>query len=169
MAKGRATRMQQWINYRIRVTIQDKRMLVGTFLAFDRHMNLCIADCEEFRKIKQKNSNEETELKRSLGFVMIRGENIVALTAEAPPPAEPKKVEAGMILPGRAQPAGRGMPVAPLAAAPPGLAGPIRGIGGPAPDHMLSGVLAPPPPQSGGQILMPPQAPQILPTNNFMR
>ena len=44
----------QLINHRIRVTIQDSRMLVGTLLAFDKHVNLVLADTEEFRKIKAK-------------------------------------------------------------------------------------------------------------------
>ena len=44
----------QWIDYRVRVTILDGRMLVGTFLAFDKHLNLVISETEEFRPIKPK-------------------------------------------------------------------------------------------------------------------
>ena len=36
----------------VRITITDLRIFVGTFMAFDRHMNLVIADCEEFRRVK---------------------------------------------------------------------------------------------------------------------
>ncbi len=44
----------QFVNWRMSVTISDNRSLVGTFMAFDRHMNLVLADCEEYRTIKGK-------------------------------------------------------------------------------------------------------------------
>lgn len=58
-------------------------MLVGTFLAFDRHMNVVLADTEEFRKVRTKNKVEgkgvvveEKELKRTVGFILLRGETL---------------------------------------------------------------------------------------------
>lgn len=32
--------MLQYVNYRMRITILDGRTLVGTLMAFDRHLNL---------------------------------------------------------------------------------------------------------------------------------
>jgi small nuclear ribonucleoprotein B and B' len=75
---------------------------------------------------------EEKEVKRTLGLIILRGENIITLTAEAPPPSEPKRAGEGpQAGPGKAVPAGRGVPIAPLGTAPAsGLSGPMRGVGG---------------------------------------
>merc|ERR1712039_996579 len=159
---GRNTRMAQWLDYRVRVTISDQRMLVGTFMAFDKYMNVVLADCEEFRKIKSKGrKDDEKEVKRTLGFVVLRGETIVSLMAEAPPPSGPKKpeIQPG---PGRGQVAGRGMPAAPLSSAPAGLAGPVRGVGGPAAIQMQpkAAALGGMPP---GFPVRPPGMPPMMP------
>mmetsp|Transcript_19232 Transcript_19232/g.50790 ORF Transcript_19232/g.50790 Transcript_19232/m.50790 type:complete len:187 (-) Transcript_19232:101-661(-) len=159
---GRNTRMAQWLDYRVRVTISDQRMLVGTFMAFDKYMNVVLADCEEFRKIKSKGKkDDEKEVKRTLGFVVLRGETIVTLMAEAPPPSGPKKAEMAPG-PGRGQVAGRGMPAAPLSSAPAGLSGPVRGVGGPSAIQMQPKAAALPPNMPGfparppGMPMMPP-------------
>ena len=83
---GRQSKFLVWINYRVRVTITDSRVLIGTFLAFDKHMNLVLSDTEEYTKIKTKKTGDvEKEKKRSLGLVLLRGENIISLSAESPP------------------------------------------------------------------------------------
>lgn len=113
----------------MRITLDDTRVLVGRFMAFDQHMNLVLADCEEFRRTKKKDVSE----KRALGMVLLRGECVVLLSVESPPPPPPKKRPAhppagrGTPLPaaGRGTPMGRGAPA-------PGLAGPVPGIGIPA-------------------------------------
>lgn len=131
-------------------------------LAFDKHMNLVLADTEEFRKIRRKQNKPapgaavtitEQEEKRTLGLIIIRGAHIVSLSVESPPPADPsarlgKTTTAGLTTalaagPGVARPAGRG------AAAPISLAGPAPGVGG----------AVPPPPFAGFPGAAPPGFP----------
>lgn len=92
--------MASIIGYRIKVTLNDSRTLTGQMLAFDKHMNLVLSECEEFRRMKQKKStikkvveedgsdDEEEEMKRMLGLVILRGETIVTLSVEGPPPQD---------------------------------------------------------------------------------
>ena len=86
--------MLSLINWRLKVTINDGRAFIGQMLAFDRHMNLVLADCEEFRRVRPKKKPEETEagpeqeMKRALGLVILRGETVVSLSVEGPPPVQ---------------------------------------------------------------------------------
>jgi len=128
--------MLQYVNWRMRIQISETRTLLGTFMAYDKHMNLVLGDCEEFRKIKSKKEGDKDE-KRMLGLVLLRGENVISLSAETPPPPKPRAQLAAGAAPGVGKAAGRGMPSAPLAAAPKGLSGPVRGVGGPAANLMM--------------------------------
>jgi len=159
-------KMASIVNYRIKVTLNDSRILTGQLLAFDKHMNLVLAECEEFRRIKSKKQRggtkdkedePEEELKRTLGLVILRGETIVTISVEGPPPADLGEAKGATILPGSGigGPAGRGMGmVAPptLRMAPQGMqAGPPPGMPGmpgmppgfPAPP--MGGFMPPPP------------------------
>jgi small nuclear ribonucleoprotein (snRNP)-like protein len=86
--------MLSLINWRLKVTINDGRALTGQMLAFDRHMNLVLAECEEFRRVRPKKKAGESEagpmqeMKRALGLVILRGETVVSISVEGPPPVQ---------------------------------------------------------------------------------
>lgn len=46
------------LNSRIKLILLDGRSLIGQMIAFDRYMNLVLADTEEFRKIKIKTGDK---------------------------------------------------------------------------------------------------------------
>jgi len=159
----------RYVEHRLRVTLVDGRTLSGTFLAFDKHLNLVLADTEEFRTLRPTNKAaaktaivEERTEKRTLGLVILRGENVVSIAVEGPPPTSTSGNKMAPGGPGVvAVGAGRGTPIIP----PPGAVPPMMGRGmapmglGPAPIH---GVGAP-------THMMPPQMPVGMPMGSMGR
>ncbi|KAK9460384.1 uncharacterized protein V1516DRAFT_676480 [Lipomyces oligophaga] len=121
MASKRA-KLSDLINYRMRVVLQDGRQLTGQMLAFDKFMNVVLADCEEFRLTKRSATakrqagsttsatTKTVEEKRTLGLVILRGETIISMSVEAPPPTD-EAPRLGTIPPGTgvARAVGRGL------------------------------------------------------------
>ncbi len=152
---GKGSKLLRYVEHRLRVTLHDGRSIIGTFLAFDKHLNLVLSEAEEFRILRKGGSAllEERTEKRSLGLVLIRGENVVSLAVEGPPPPSvtgKASAMAGGMARGRGAPMGGPMGVPPGAMAPIGLgAAPIHGVGAP-------GMMPPPPPPPPGMGGMPP-------------
>ncbi|KAI9478172.1 MAG: hypothetical protein EXX96DRAFT_569828 [Benjaminiella poitrasii] len=163
---SKGSKMANIVNYRLRITLSDSRILTGQMLAFDKHMNLVLADCEEFRKIN-KNAKDKSatnlEQKRTLGLVVLRGETIVSMSIDGPPPPTTDDIRsrAPGLAPGigMGRPMGRGLPAIPppMGAPMAGLSGPVRGVGGPAP-----GAMQPRPGYQGAPVTYgrPPMPPQ---------
>ncbi|CAI5930783.1 unnamed protein product [Closterium sp. NIES-65] len=111
-------------------------------MAYDRHMNLVLGGLRGVpQAATQKGSKAPggREERRTLGLLILRGEEVVSLTVEGPPPQDENRGRAAGAAaggPGVGRAAGRGVPTVPLGQAQPGLAGPARGVGGPAPSLM---------------------------------
>jgi len=152
------------VNYRIKVTLKDTRYMVGHMLAYDKHMNLVLSDCEEFRLVKRKKSKEADdhddedgplEMKRTLGLVILRGEAVVSISVEGPPPIVTEDKVGNMIAgPGRGAPAGRGMGMGmmPQGGVPPPMmrGAPMPFRGGPMPPPGMGRGYPPGPPGFSG-------------------
>ena len=110
----KSSKFLSYVNYRMKATMVDGRVLIGKFMAFDRHMNIVMADTDEYRfvilllclslpfprKLKPKNGKEREE-KRTVGFVIVRGDTIVSLSVFGPPPNDSAKARvnpAGMLV-----------------------------------------------------------------------
>ena len=96
-------KMLQYINYRMRVTVTDGRQIVGRFMAFDKHLNVVLGDAEEFRQLPPKKGvpDVDREVRRALGLIILRGDEVVGMVVEGPPPKdEARMVKAAGLVPG---------------------------------------------------------------------
>ena len=108
-APARGSKMFSYINSTLIVTLGDSRTMRGTFIAYDKHMNLVLSDVVETR-LSQKKQAVNGEIVRELGLVLVRGEHVVSIRAEKKAAAVGGDVPAG---PGVATvlPGGRGAPI----------------------------------------------------------
>ncbi|KAH8919864.1 Sm-like ribonucleoprotein [Atractiella rhizophila] len=156
MSTKKGGKLMGLIHYRVRVTLNDSRTLIGQLLAFDKHMNLVLAECEDFRTIKkmvvdgEEGSNRLQEIKRSLGLTILRGETIVSISVESPPPVVDESKQPNILPgPGVGRAVGRGVGLAP----PPGM---MRGGPMPFPPRPPGAPGLPPPPPGMLPGMMPP-------------
>jgi small nuclear ribonucleoprotein B and B' len=140
-------KLATFANWRVSVTLNDARVLVGTLMAVDKHVNVVLHNCEEYRRYKVKGKPEGKELKRLLGFVVVRGQTIVYVNPEEMgkdelvEPAKARKVKAQASKAAPAAPAAPGMPTLPGM---PGMPGMPKPGGAPAMNPaLLQGLLRP--------------------------
>lgn len=156
MPSGKGSKLLRYIEHRLKVTLHDGRTIIGTFLAFDKHLNLVLSEAEEFRMTRKGGAAliEERMEKRTLGLVLIRGENVVSLAVEGPPPPSASKNAAAA-----AVARGRGTMASATRALPGGgmHGGPAMGLGSAPMAGIGAGMMPPPPPPPpGGGMGMPP-------------
>jgi small nuclear ribonucleoprotein (snRNP)-like protein len=76
-------KLMSYINERIKVSISGSRTLLGDFRAFDRHYNIVLDDCYEYRQVRLKPDEAPVEMKRHLGLTLVRGVEVVAFMVQA--------------------------------------------------------------------------------------
>lgn len=85
---SRGPTMMAYIGSTLHVTLGDARELTGRFVAFDKHMNVVLADVVESRR-STKAAATNGIFTRKLGFVLLRGEHIVSVRTVKQPVAPP--------------------------------------------------------------------------------
>ena len=108
MSISKTSKLFVHLNNRMKVRTVDGREFVGKMLAYDKCLNLVLQDCEEYRTVlikkkKKKNKNKEEitatntnngvkEQKRSLGLVILRGDNVMSLVPDGSFPKSDDRV-----------------------------------------------------------------------------
>lgn len=80
----------------VQVELTDTRSVVGILMAFDKHMNIVLGECEEVRLVKPTEKPKEgekaklVEEKRTLGLLLLRGDAVISMKPVSPPAAKPR-------------------------------------------------------------------------------
>lgn len=69
--------LRHLINHIIKIIFQDSSVIQGELKGFDKHMNLLLTNCIEIDSEKSKS--------KSLGFILVRGEQILATSVVSSP------------------------------------------------------------------------------------
>ena len=98
MLGTRKGKLFEFLNREVRCQIGEQRHIQGTFVSFDRHMNMVLSKAKEVRSAEKidKETGEAEVLSRSraLGLVFVRGDQVLSLIAEKPKKKKkPKKAK----------------------------------------------------------------------------
>lgn len=81
----KSSKIAKYLNYIIDITTVEGRNFVGKFLAFDKYMNVILADTVERRTIVNKRTHEERKVERTLGLMLLRGDCVQGYTVVSAP------------------------------------------------------------------------------------
>ena len=154
-------KMMQHLDHKMKVIVKDGRAFVGYFKAFDQHMNIILADCEDPGPAKPKYYNKKVQVdekKRILSLVLLRGDNVISISVEGPPQQREYGVQTPRAGTGQHYGVSRGVPPVGVGSIPHnqlmpvGSQGPVRGVRGSGTGGVMQQCGAPggKPPRSSG-------------------
>lgn len=72
-------KIQDYVGHQITIILRSNKKISGILLAIDTHMNIVLNNALEHKVEKKSASNEEEKnLNRELGLLIIRGDTIVS-------------------------------------------------------------------------------------------
>ena len=78
--------LRHLINHIIKIIFLDSTVIQGELKGFDVHMNLLLANCTEVESTgTTPSSNGSSQKKRQMGFILVRGEQILATSVVSSP------------------------------------------------------------------------------------
>jgi len=71
-----------FFNWKVEAITNDGRTYKGILMGVDKHMNLVMHHCDEFRYYKVAGEPELKEVKRNLGLMILRGDEILTVNPD---------------------------------------------------------------------------------------
>jgi small nuclear ribonucleoprotein B and B' len=131
------SKLAKFLNYRVQVSVGDRRYFIGQMLGFDTHSNIVLKDCEEYRRLRKRKAGQTREVKRNIGLMILRGDSVISIAIIGHPLPSGNRMTAStaasVLQPGISLEKGLGRGHAMTAANPPpniqGLMKPGAGVG----------------------------------------
>lgn len=83
---NRGSKLSKFKNHMVNIIVKDHRYFSGQLLDFDSHLNIVLKDAEEYRKNKRRKAGQRLEIKRNIGLIILRGDNVLRVDVVGPPP-----------------------------------------------------------------------------------
>lgn len=75
-------RLAMFFNWKVEAIAKDGRTYKGILMGVDKHMNLVLHHCDEFRFYKVVGEPDLKEEKRNLGLMILRGDDIITVNPD---------------------------------------------------------------------------------------
>ena len=85
-------KITKYLNYTIEVRTISGKTFEGKFLSYDKHMNIILSECIEYRTLINKKTKEERRIQRNIGLMILRGDCVLGYTPLTPPSKQKQQI-----------------------------------------------------------------------------